>query len=194
MSKPRKFLSTSAVANMLGLSTSSIQSLVDSGTLQGWRTRGGHRRIPVESIDEYQLSTLRLGIPPRARVPMKIAVASENVELLDRLRAQERAWSFPVNLRFLDSAEAALLSLGRDPIDQLIVEITAPRTQQGKVLTALRSFGLRRHGASITLMVPRGELNHQTIDIANAIQIVSTPLSELWLHAYLTGATSTSFR
>jgi len=125
---------------------------------------------------------------------MKIAVASENVELLDRLRAQERVWSFPVNLRFLDSAEAALLSLGRDPIDQLIVEIRAPRTQQGKVLTALRSFGLLRHGASITLMVPRGELNHQTIDIANAIQIVSTPLSELWLHAYLTGATSASFR
>lgn len=53
--KQSQFLSTAEAARMLGLSTTLVQTLVDQGELKGWKTRGGHRRISLESILEYAL-------------------------------------------------------------------------------------------------------------------------------------------
>lgn len=49
-----RFLSTAEAARMLGLSTTLVQTLVDQGDLKGWKTRGGHRRISMDSIMDYQ--------------------------------------------------------------------------------------------------------------------------------------------
>ncbi|MEN9889567.1 MAG: hypothetical protein RL559_1604, partial [Pseudomonadota bacterium] len=49
-----QYLSTAEAARMLGLSTTLVQSLVDKNELNGWKTRGGHRRIALQSIEVYQ--------------------------------------------------------------------------------------------------------------------------------------------
>ena len=49
-----QFLSTAEAARMLGLSTTLIQTLVDNNELKGWKTRGGHRRIAIQSVMDYQ--------------------------------------------------------------------------------------------------------------------------------------------
>ena len=41
-------------AKLLGLSVGTVQSLVEKNELQAWRTRGGHRRISLQSIRDYQ--------------------------------------------------------------------------------------------------------------------------------------------
>ena len=49
-----EFISTATAAQMLGLSTTMIQSLVDKNELQGWKTQGGHRRISMLNRPEFQ--------------------------------------------------------------------------------------------------------------------------------------------
>lgn len=48
------FLGTFAVAKVLGVSVGTVQALVERGDLQGWKTKGGHRRISRESVITYQ--------------------------------------------------------------------------------------------------------------------------------------------
>ncbi|MBM3387388.1 MAG: helix-turn-helix domain-containing protein [Betaproteobacteria bacterium] len=192
---PAPFLSTAEAARLLGLSTTLVQSLVDKQELKGWKTRGGHRRISLQSIHDYQarsggqpLASSRLSHPP------KIVIVIESDGHLQVLQHACAQWQFPLQLQFADSVTAALLDLAIDRPDMLLVEMTMPLAQQEKTLLALDSFNARSRPLSIVLVTREKQLH--TVSLAESssrIQVVNGPLSELWLHAYLTGVTA-SFR
>lgn len=190
--KTPQFLSTAAAANMLGLSTTLIQSLVDKNELLGWKTRGGHRRISLQSIHEYQ--TQALGdkvIPSRLRAQPRVLVAIESPDSLAQLRQSSAAWQFGVDLQFVDSITEALLCLGSDQPDLLVVELTMPKAQQEKTLQALENFNARSRPISMVLVTREKSLRSASAAAAQPIQIAPGPLSDVWLHAYLTGVIAT---
>lgn len=45
-----EFVGTKDAAQILGVSVSTVQKMVDDGTLKAWRTGGGHRRLSMESV------------------------------------------------------------------------------------------------------------------------------------------------
>jgi excisionase family DNA binding protein len=51
---------TSKAADLLQLSVGTVQGLVDKNILHAWVTQGGHRRISLESIQNYQLQQQKL--------------------------------------------------------------------------------------------------------------------------------------
>lgn len=190
--KTPQFLSTAAAASMLGLSTTLIQSLVDKNELQGWKTRGGHRRISLQSIHDYQSNARIHSSPPtHSRVPPKILIAVESQETLEHLQYQGATWNFPVILKFVDSITEALLHLGTDRPDLLVAELTMPATQQEKTLQALENFNTRSRPISMVLVTEERALRVSPAGGANTIQLAPGPLSDVWLHAYLTGVVAT---
>lgn len=48
-------LTPSQAGEMLGVSSKTVQRMCDAGELQSHTTLGGHRRIPVASIERYQM-------------------------------------------------------------------------------------------------------------------------------------------
>ncbi len=48
------FCGTSYAYKVLGISIGTVQGLVERNELRAWRTNGGHRRISLKSIQEYQ--------------------------------------------------------------------------------------------------------------------------------------------
>lgn len=48
------YCGTSYAGRLLGLSVGTIQLLVEKDELKAWKTKGGHRRISISSIHEYQ--------------------------------------------------------------------------------------------------------------------------------------------
>jgi len=51
---------TSKAAQLLQLSVGTVQSLVDKKVLTAWVTQGGHRRISLDSIKNYQAQQQKL--------------------------------------------------------------------------------------------------------------------------------------
>ena len=47
------YLSTTQVAQRLGLSVGTVQRMVEAGVLQAYTTQGGHRRILLSSLNHY---------------------------------------------------------------------------------------------------------------------------------------------
>ena len=47
------YISTRESAKRLNVSLGTIQKMVEMGELTAWKTRGGHRRILVQSIDDH---------------------------------------------------------------------------------------------------------------------------------------------
>lgn len=53
MSAP-EYCTTQQAANLLGTSVTYVQQLVEAGALEAWKTRGGHRRIPLAAVHTYR--------------------------------------------------------------------------------------------------------------------------------------------
>jgi excisionase family DNA binding protein len=187
-----EFISTATAAQMLGLSTTMIQSLVDKNELQGWKTQGGHRRISMQSIHEYKSnSRISSSAPVRGPMAPKVMVVMESEQTLSKLQKRSQEWGFALELQFVDSVTEALLSLGGNRPDLLVVELTMAREQQQKTVQALENFNSRGRPISMVLITQEKGLMSGLASVSSGIQLVTGPLSESWLHAYLTGVTAT---
>ena len=97
-------------------------------------------------------------------------------------------WQFAVDVTFFDSVTEGLLELSSKRPDMLVVEMSMPRTQQEKTLQALENFNSRGRPISMVLLSNEKDLMNGAV---SGIQLVKGPLSESWLHAYLTGVAAT---
>lgn len=195
MSESVQYLSTAEAARMLGLSTTLVQSLVDKNELKGWKTRGGHRRISMQSIRDYQAQSGHSVGTDDAQRPPQIMVVIESDKQLPLLQQACAQWGFPVDVKFSDSVTAALLDLAIERPDMLVVEMAMPRAQQEKTLLALDNFNTRSRPIAMVLVTQEAGLSLPAQSAApHLIQVVPGPLSNVWLHAYLTGVVASRRR
>jgi excisionase family DNA binding protein len=187
---PSQFLSTAAAAKMLGLSTTLVQTLVDQGDLKGWKTRGGHRRISAESIQDYQsqadsLMTRKLKM---ASTP-KISVVADEAGWVETFKSDLSQWKLPIDVSFFDSVTEAILDLSAHRPDLVVIEMSMPLVQQEKTLKALENFNKRgKSPLSVVIITQeKGLTSSVPIGADSSIQLVLGSISAAWLHAYLIG-------
>ena len=186
-----EFLTSSQAAKRLGLSMATIQKLVDNNILQAWKTIGGHRRISLTSVLNYQSANNFSEAP---RVPTdrraKVMLVIDSPELTNRLKKDVAKWQLPVQISFLESLTEALLELLHEKHDLLVIQMTESRKQQEKALDILRKFVGSRHTVAHTLiltaeedLLPLSKSGTNTV----SIQVLNMDLSPVWLSAYLSG-------
>ena len=179
---------------MLGLSTTLIQTLVDNDELKGWKTRGGHRRIAIQSVIDYQSHSVRKTSTAQRHIGApRIMVVVETPDLMASLQTNYCQWSFPLEVIFMDSVTEALLCFSNQVPDMLVAELTMPRAQQEKTIQALLNYNEReKNGMSMVLVTPEKDLFANNNRLSQSmVQLVAGPLTPTWFHAYLTGVSTT---
>ena len=183
---PPPFLSTAEAAQMLGISTTLVQTLVDAQELEGWRTRGGHRRIALESVRQYQART-RSGRARARAGALRVVVVSEQAEGLPALQAQAERWAPQLALTLRDSVSSTLLELSTERPDVLAAELGMPRPQQEKTVQALQAFVARGPTLTITLLTQEAALLGDAQARSAGLQLMPGPLTPDWLEGFLSG-------
>lgn len=187
---PSQFLSTAAAAKMLGLSTTLVQTLVDQGDLKGWKTRGGHRRISAESIQDYQsqADTSMTRKLKMASTP-KISVVVDDAGWVESFKSDLSQWKLPIEVNFFESVTEAILDLSAHRPDMVVMELSMPLAQQVKTLKALENFNKRGKSPLSVVIISqeKGLVSSVPNGADSSIQLVSGPISAVWLHAYLIG-------
>jgi excisionase family DNA binding protein len=187
---PSQFLSTAAAAKMLGLSTTLVQTLVDQGDLKGWKTRGGHRRISAESIQDYQsLADASMTRKVKLSINPKISVVVDDTSWVESFKSDLSEWGLPMEVSFFESVTEAILDLSANRPDMVVIEMSMPLVQQEKTLKALENFNKRgKSPLSVVIITQeKGLISSLSDEDGSAIQLVSGPISAVWLHAYLIG-------
>lgn len=187
---PSQFLSTASAAKMLGLSTTLVQTLVDQGDLKGWKTRGGHRRISSDSILEYQNQAhVSLNRKVKATARPQISVVVEDAGWIESFKTDLTTWNLPIVVSFFESVTEAILDLSTNRPDMLVLEMSAPLAQQEKTLQALENFNKRGKSPLSVVIITQEKSLVSSLPRASAssVQLVSGPISSVWLHAYLIG-------
>ena len=182
------YCGTSYAAHLLGLSVATVQSLVEKGEIEAWKTLGGHRRIALKSINAYiaknspQLA--RIDIDPKNR--LRVLVVEDDEATLDLYQSQFEAWDLPVDCTWMPSALQAMMDIASMQPDLLITDLTMPGVDGIEMLKTLkRNQNLARmqivviSGLPLEAVASRGGMPEHA-------HLMQKPINFEWLHGYLT--------
>ena len=121
---------------MLGLAVRSVQSMVDRGELQAWKTPGGHRRISRASLDRW-LAARTAPAPSTGVTQVLLIEDSMHCQNLVSLLMRQQ---FPaLQLHISGDGITGLAMYGALRPALLIVDILLPGIDGTALITAVRS-------------------------------------------------------
>ena len=134
------YCGTSYAARLLGLSVATVQSLVEKGEIEAWKTLGGHRRIALNSIQSYlEKSSRQMPVTqadPQNRLRVLLVEDDEATRELYQLEFE--SWSLPVDCTWMSSAMEALMDIASMRPDLLITDLSMPGVDGFEMLKALK--------------------------------------------------------
>lgn len=142
----KEFYSTAEAAKLLGVSHRTIQLWVESGTLQAWKTAGGHRRIAAVSVDKVleerraALSSERGTAPAVKEIrQFKVLIVDDDPALLRLYELEIGGWGLPLQLIKAGDGFDALLKIGEHNPDLLISDLSMPGMDGFRMVNSLRN-------------------------------------------------------
>lgn len=182
------YCGTSYAAKLLGLSVATVQSMVEKGEIEAWKTLGGHRRIALKSINAYlaknspQLS--RVDTDPKHR--LRVLMVEDDEATRELYRYQFEDWDLPVDCTWMPSALEAMMDIASMRPDLLITDLSMPGVDGIEMLKALkRNLQL----ADMQIVVISGlppEAVAERGGLPPHAHLLQKPVNFDWLHGYLT--------
>jgi excisionase family DNA binding protein len=134
------YCGTTYAAKLLGLSVGTIQTLVEKNELQAWKTQGGHRRISMPSIREYQRKHNMLTAPTDARDNrLRVLLVEDDPVTREMLRDFCNRCAMPVDCTAMSSGLEALIDIASIQPDVLIADLNMPGVDGFELLRTLRN-------------------------------------------------------
>jgi excisionase family DNA binding protein len=142
------YCSTKEAAAVLGVSHRTVQLWVENGTLQAWRTAGGHRRITLESVNRLvdgrraaigggaaQTST-----PAASAAPGKprVLVVDDDPLMLRLYELEMAGWGLDMDLIKAHNGFEALIRIGERRPDLLVSDLNMPGMDGFRMIRTLR--------------------------------------------------------
>jgi excisionase family DNA binding protein len=136
---------TREAAKKLNVALSTVQTWVESGHLEAWKTPGGHRRIPLSSIDKL----LETGMAQRAvdqPRPFRILIVEDEDHLREIYKDTLATWSnISIELNLAANGYEGLVKAAESNPDLMITDLSMPDMDGFKMIKALRNGNETQH-------------------------------------------------
>lgn len=137
---------TQKAAGILGISVTSVQQLVEAGAIEAWKTKGGHRRIPLAAIQAYKSSpsSTQKIIATASATPSDNRISILIIEDNQMQRAiydkQISSWNLPANLTFCENGYQGLMKIASDKPDILLADIVMDGIDGYEVISTILRY------------------------------------------------------
>lgn len=128
---------TQRAASILGISVSSVQRLVEAGAIGAWKTRGGHRRLPLAEVLAYKAQPGNQLLAPEHPEHLRILMIEGEAERREQFHRRYSHWHLPATLEFSGNIYQAMLELARRQPDILLVDLENNRINGSALLNTL---------------------------------------------------------
>jgi excisionase family DNA binding protein len=180
-----EFCGTSVAAKKLGLSVGTVQALVEKNELLAWKTEGGHRRISLQSIADYQK---RAGKPNGTHKdpagPLKVLLVDADTQTFEAIERVRQQAGIPVECIWITSAFKALINLQAIQPDILIADLSMANVDGYDLLSAVRASHDQVTMALVGLTTedPSKLIELGTVPVGTAL--VQKPAPPEWFQGY----------
>ena len=141
-----EFCSTKDAARLLGVSHRTVQLWVENGTLQAWKTAGGHRRITMASVNKLvnerheataPAAPAALPEPEKSR-RKKVLLVDDDRTLLRLYELELQGWDLPLDVVKAHDGFEALIRIGEQRPDLLVSDLSMPGMDGFRMIRTLR--------------------------------------------------------
>jgi excisionase family DNA binding protein len=176
------YCGTSYAAKMLGLSVGTVQGLVEKNDLKAWKTQGGHRRISLQSIQDYQRRhNLTPAYMSQGEDHLRVLVVEDDESTRLMLQAQLDQWGLPLDVVMYASAMEALPSLQPQV---LLTDLKMPNVDGFEFLKTLSAHNLFNNLAVVVMTGMSAEDVRAKGGLPDGVQLLHKPIDLDWLHGF----------
>lgn len=181
-----EFCGTSFAAKKLGLSVGTVQALVEKNELKAWKTEGGHRRISMQSITDYQRRYGRTGEELKdPHSPLKVLLVDGTSETFDLIQGMSHEGGAPVECVWITSALKALINFKSIQPDILIADLSMPSVDGCELLRTVRASHLTNSLSLVGLTAADSTDIDKDHSLPPHTALVQKPVHAAWFHGYL---------
>lgn len=181
------YCGTSYAARLLGLSIATVQSLVEKGEIEAWKTMGGHRRVALQSIQSYleKNSRQRTVVPADSQNRLRVLLVEDDETTRELYQLEFESWNLPIDCTWMASAVEALMDIASMRPDLLITDLAMPRVDGFEMLKALKR---NQELADMQVLVISG-LPRQSFDSRGGFPedafMLPKPINFDWLQGFM---------
>lgn len=176
-------------AELLGVSLSTVQRWTETGLLDTWKTRGGHRRISRSSVQQLAKGNHILPKPtrptPREREldRIKILIVEDDNILAKLYPHVIGSWGLSIEIITAGNGIEALICVGRDRPDLMIADLGMPGMDGFQLINNL-AYSSFREGMQIVVVTGLdAESIAQSGGLPEGIHVLPKPIPFAALHA-----------
>jgi len=134
---------TQEAAQILGISVTSVQQLVEAGVIEAWKTKGGHRRIPMSAVLAYKST------PGSTQDQQERAVISKTTSILvvedNKLQREIYAkkiasWNLSAVTTFCENGYQALIEIASNKPDIVLADIVMEGIDGYEVISTILTY------------------------------------------------------
>ncbi len=179
------YCGTSYAAKVLGISVGTVQGLVEKNDLRAWKTQGGHRRISLQSIQEYQR---RHNLSPAStasgddRLRVLVVEDDENTRIM--LQANFEKWGLPIDAVMYSSAMEALLDMPSLQPQVLLTDLRMPNVDGFQFLKTLSEHALFSTMAIVAITGMSAKEVQAKGGLPDGVQLLQKPIDLDWLRGF----------
>lgn len=185
------YCGTSYAAKMLDISVGTVQGLVEKNDLKAWKTQGGHRRISLQSIQDYQR---RHNLTPaalmqgEARLRVLVVEDDDNTRLM--LQAQFEQWGLPLDAVMYACAMEALLDMPSLQPQVLLTDLRMPNVDGFELLRTLSMHTLFNNMTVVAMTGMSLDEVRMKGGLPDGVQLLQKPIDMEWLHGFFNALVS----
>jgi len=186
------YCGTTYAAKLLGLSVGTVQSLVERNELHAWKTQGGHRRISMPSIRDYQRKhNMPLASDEPQSPQLTVLAVDDDPLVLEMLRHFALNCQFPVDLTTMSSGLEALIDIASINPNVLIVDLNMPDVDGFEVLRKLRSNVQFNKMSCLAVSALTPEEVEARGGLPEGVVFMPKPLKTQWLNGFMVAILAT---
>ena len=179
------YCGTSYAAKMLGISVGTVQGLVEKNELKAWKTHGGHRRISLQSVQDYQR---RHNLIPASLMHgeerLRVLVVEDEAVIRVMLQHQFDQWALPLDVVMYSSAMEALVDMPSLQPQVLLTDLRMPGVDGFQLLKTLKEHALFASLAVVVITAMTAEEIAAHGGLPEGVQLLHKPLDLDWLKGY----------
>ncbi|WP_075791240.1 response regulator [Massilia putida] len=145
------YCSTRQAAALLGVSHRTVQLWVESGTLEAWKTAGGHRRIALASIERHIARRHQAMVNRAAPARYKVLLVDDDAAMLALYEAAISGRDMPLDVVRAGNGFEALLRIGETRPHLLVGDLSMPGVDGLRMIRTLRASPAYRDMAIVVI-------------------------------------------